>query len=80
MKAPPQARPVFPSLRQVSMRAVPQKIVPQREGRMALLDSGSTNNLRPGSLAEVKTGIVIDVALADGTSKFVQLPSGTLMC
>ena len=47
---------------------------------MALLDSGSTNNLRPGSLAEVETGIVIDVSLADGTSKFVQLPSGTLMC
>ena len=47
---------------------------------MALLDSGSTNNLRPGTLAEVETGSVIDVNLADGQSKFVQLPSGTLMC
>ena len=47
--------------------------------RVALLDSGATNNMRPGTMAEARRARTITVALPEGTAECLQLPSGTLI-
>ena len=52
--------------------------------RLAPVDSGATNNMRPGTASEAKqavgSGRAGAVQLADGVGSLLQTPTGTLLC
>ena len=48
--------------------------------RLALVDSGATNNMRPGTTSEAEQAVAVTVQLADGVGSLLQTPTGTLLC
>ena len=48
--------------------------------RLALVDSGATNNMRPGTASEAEQAVAVSVQLADGVGSLLQTPTGTLLC